>query len=72
VGARPLNADLSPDAPPAQVTTTPETPTPDPTQPGSSTLNYLLGDHLGSTSITADSAGPLVDLGKWALQFMGL
>jgi hypothetical protein len=24
---------------------------------GSSTLNYLLGDHLGSTSITADSAG---------------
>jgi hypothetical protein len=22
-----------------------------------STLNYLLGDHLGSTSITADSAG---------------
>jgi RHS repeat-associated protein len=24
---------------------------------GSSTLNFLLGDHLGSTSITADSAG---------------
>jgi RHS repeat-associated protein len=27
---------------------------------GSSTLNYLLGDHLGSTSITADSAGARV------------
>jgi RHS repeat-associated protein len=24
---------------------------------GSSTLNYLFGDHLGSTSITADSSG---------------
>jgi RHS repeat-associated protein len=27
---------------------------------GTSTLNYLLGDHLGSTSITADSAGARV------------
>lgn len=33
---------------------------PDPTQPRSSTLNYLLGDHLGLTSITADSAGARV------------
>ena len=24
---------------------------------GSSTVNYLFGDHLGSTSITADSSG---------------
>jgi len=24
---------------------------------GSSTLNYLLGDHLGSTSVTTDSNG---------------